>query len=75
MGSDNRGSNDGIGLLGMLFVLFTGLKLADVIDWSWWWVTSPLWGGFAVILGGFVLVFCGATIWKALKEIFKTRKK
>lgn len=26
-----------------LFLLFLGLKLGEVIDWSWWWVTSPLW--------------------------------
>jgi hypothetical protein len=31
-----------------VLVLFVVLKLAgagDVADWSWWWVTSPLWGG------------------------------
>jgi len=22
--------------------------LCNVINWSWWWVTSPLWGGVAV---------------------------
>ena len=27
----------------VLFVVFLTLKLAGVIDWSWWWVTSPLW--------------------------------
>jgi hypothetical protein len=27
----------------LLLVLFIGLKLAHVIDWSWWWVLSPLW--------------------------------
>jgi hypothetical protein len=25
------------------FVVLLVLKLADAIDWSWWWVTSPLW--------------------------------
>lgn len=24
--------------------LFIGLKLAGVITWSWWWVSSPIWG-------------------------------
>jgi len=32
-----------IGLGGLLTVLFVGLKLTDNIDWSWWWVLSPLW--------------------------------
>ena len=27
----------------VLFVIFLTLKLAGVIDWSWWWITSPLW--------------------------------
>ena len=27
----------------LLTVLFVGLKLGNVIDWSWWWVVSPLW--------------------------------
>lgn len=24
-------------------VLFIGLKLGGLIDWSWWWVLCPLW--------------------------------
>lgn len=39
---------NGIGLPGALFVAFVVLKLTGVIDWSWWWVTAPLWIGFAV---------------------------
>lgn len=27
----------------LLTILLTGLKLGDVIDWSWWWVLSPIW--------------------------------
>ena len=34
----------------MLFVLFLGLKLCDVIDWSWWWVFAPLWGPMVLSL-------------------------
>lgn len=26
-----------------IFVIFLILKLTNVINWSWWWVTSPLW--------------------------------
>jgi len=37
--------NEGIGflptILGTSFII---LKLCNVIGWSWWWVTSPLWG-------------------------------
>lgn len=41
------------GFSGMLTILFVGLKLTHYIDWSWWWVLSPLWISF--ILG--VIVF------------------
>jgi hypothetical protein len=34
------------GLLFMILVaIFAVLKLAGAIDWSWWWVTLPIWGG------------------------------
>lgn len=40
-------------------VVFVTLKLTELIDWSWWWVLSPLWGG--VILT-WVLVAILATV-------------
>ncbi len=33
----------------MLFLIFLVLKLMNVIAWSWWWVTAPLWGVFALL--------------------------
>lgn len=41
-------SSGGIGVLGLLGVAFVVLKLTHVINWSWWWVTIPFWGGFAI---------------------------
>jgi hypothetical protein len=46
-----------IGPLGILFVVFLVLKLTNQINWSWWWVTSPLW--IPVILIGVVAVALG----------------
>ena len=43
MSSSSSSSSSGIGLPGLLTVLFVGLKLTNVISWSWWWVLSPLW--------------------------------
>jgi len=37
-------------ILTILFVVFLTLKLTGNIDWSWWWVTSPLWLPVAIIL-------------------------
>jgi hypothetical protein len=55
MKMSNSNSNSGIGILGLLGVLFVGLKLTGYIQWSWWWVTMPFWGGFA--LGIAILLF------------------
>jgi len=30
-------------VIGLLGVLFVGLKLTGYIDWSWWLVTLPFW--------------------------------
>jgi len=38
-----RSSNDGIGCLGVLAIIFITLKLLSLIDWSWWWVLAPIW--------------------------------
>lgn len=50
MSESSSSKSGGIGVLGLLGVLFVGLKLGGVIDWSWWWVTAPFWGGFAFVL-------------------------
>ena len=26
----------------ILTIVFVALKVTDVIDWSWWWVMSPI---------------------------------
>jgi hypothetical protein len=34
----------------LLTVLFVGLKLANIITWSWWWVFCPLWIDVAILI-------------------------
>ena len=46
-------------LFGVLGVVFIVLKLCNVIAWSWWLVTLPLWGEFALAM---VVVFIAAVI-------------
>lgn len=46
----NNNNSGGVGVIGLLGVLFVALKLTDVIDWSWWWVTLPFWGVFPLVL-------------------------
>jgi len=48
----NESNNtSGVGFLGLLTILFIGLKLGHVIDWSWWWVVSPIWLSIGFYLG------------------------
>ncbi len=41
--------DNGIGLFGVLGIVFTVLKLVGVINWSWWLVLLPFYGGLAVL--------------------------
>ena len=54
-------SSSGIGVLGLLGVVFVTLKLTGYIDWSWWYVTMPFWGGFALLFCVLAIFFLGAT--------------
>lgn len=41
----------------LLTVAFIVLKLCEVIDWSWWWVLAPIWGGLALLLILLIILF------------------
>lgn len=47
--STAKGSTNTAVIVAMAFVI---LKLCHVINWSWWWVLSPVWipAGIAIIL-------------------------
>ena len=62
--SSDSGSSSGIGILGLLGVLFVGLKLTGYINWSWWYVLLPFYGGFILLLAIAAIVF---TIYKLIK--------
>ena len=49
-------------ILTILFVVFVTLKLTGNIDWSWWWVTSPLWIPLAIALGLLCVIMIVAVI-------------
>ena len=51
--SNSNSTSGGIGLAGLVFLVFLVMKLAgigQVATWSWWWVTCPLWGPAAIVL-------------------------
>jgi fatty acid desaturase len=48
--SNTTSGTPAIGFLPALAILFIALKLTNLITWSWWWVLSPLWIPFAIVL-------------------------
>ena len=65
-------SSDGVGLMWVLFIVFLVLKLCKVIEWSWWWVFSPLWivTAFIVLIIIVAYIVKGYYTWR-----MKRRKK
>ena len=56
-------SSGGIGFVGLLTIAFIVLKLTGYINWSWWWVWSPV-----LISAAIVIPIFGILFWIALKE-------
>ena len=59
-------SRGGVGFWGLLTVLFIGLKLTDNIDWSWWWVLSPMWIPFSIVMGIFIII---GVVWLVVRIV------
>lgn len=67
-----------IGFFGLLGLLFIGLKLGGMIDWSWWLVLLPIYGGVAFIaclVAFFGLVGAGAMGVGALFDWRRSRRR
>lgn len=59
MAANAQASASGIGFFGLLAVLFIALKLLGKVAWSWWWVLSPLWIPFWLVILGLIV----ALVW------------
>lgn len=60
-------SSGGISFTGALTILFIGLKLGHVINWSWWWVLSPIWISLSLALFILAIVLTVAIIAESSK--------
>ena len=69
MSRDTGNASGGLGLGAVLFLIFLVLKLCNVIDWSWWWITSPLWISFIL----YVLIIVGVFIYYYLEDTSQER--
>ncbi|MCI5630117.1 MAG: hypothetical protein MR346_10895 [Clostridium sp.] len=52
----NKNSSSGIGILGVLLIIFIVLKLLNVINWSWLIVLIPLWISIGIFIVGLLLI-------------------
>lgn len=50
-------SAGGISFFGALLLIFIVLKLTHVINWSWFWVLSPLWIEAIIFVAILLLIF------------------
>jgi hypothetical protein len=61
-------------LMASFTILFVGLKLCHIIDWSWWWIFSPIWAPFVGILAAVIFMVTitaiGMGFWWLIKKIF-----
>lgn len=64
MSSKTNNSSSGIGFSGLLTIVFIVLKLTNYIDWSWWWVLSPIWISISLI----IIIILFALIFKAFTK-------
>ena len=60
--------SNGIGLGTVLTMIFVVLKLTNYINWSWWWVLSPLW--IPILIG--LAIFIGFCIFSIVCVIINT---
>ena len=69
--SSSKSKTASFPILGILGLLFIGLKLAEigvVATWSWWWVLSPFWIPLAIVLGIFAVAGVGVVVAKLLEK-------
>lgn len=50
MSESSNSTNSNSSFVGLLTLLFIGLKLCHVINWPWIWVLSPLWISFLTLI-------------------------
>lgn len=60
--NNNNVSASGIGFTGLLTIVFIALKLLGVVNWSWWWVLSPIWIGVALFVVVLIVLIVIAVI-------------
>jgi len=75
--SNSNSSGGGIGIVELLLAIFITLKLCNVIEWSWWWVLSPVWGIVIIIFLIYIGIWLGLMVgdWWRLRKWKKANEE
>ena len=60
--------NTGTLFFEMMFLMFLGLKISGLIDWSWWWVFAPVWVPAVIVVLGIGILFIAAVVIDRLQK-------
>lgn len=66
--------SSGVSLSTVVFIVFLILKLTNVIDWSWWWVTAPIWMPLAALIAICIVLFIVGVFIGIARGIVKSKK-
>ena len=72
MSSNRSSKSSGIGICGVLTIVFIVLKMVGVVNWSWLWVLCPLW--IDILLTIIVLVIITIIDKRAMNKTWKSRR-
>lgn len=50
----------GLGIFGILGIVFIILKLTNILTWSWWWILLPIYGPVTVLI--MIIIFIIITL-------------
>ena len=69
--AENKTASTGFNIGTILFLIFLTLKLGgwgEVANWSWWWVTAPLWLPAVAVIITFLIIGIIAVIIKLIND-------
>ncbi len=75
MSNTSSSSSSGIGFLGLLAIVFIVLKLCGTIEWSWWWVLSPIWIPTGLVLLAIAVFALVVLVLTAIDHYRKKRRR
>ena len=69
--AENKTASTGFNIGTILFLIFLTLKLGgwgEVANWSWWWVTAPLWLPAVAVIITMLIIGIIAVIIKLIND-------